>query len=229
MPSHGTLFSYKLIEVASATLTLCDNFAEEQDALVAVRSTWAPPFIDNLRTRANSAIDTYLGRDALKGQREATQKVRAIQQLAANNLKLLKDQLGIDYSGDALKNLLDSLGYTRFMPAVKDGKQEDTIQMLAQFKQNMTGDLKAELVANGTSAALIDETVAQAATLKEANTLQETLKSSHPVVSQEAVTEFNAIYQQAIGICKIARRVFLGNPEKQARFTFSRLIRQMRS
>jgi len=227
MSSYGTVFNYKMIEVASATLTLCDNFADEQDALVAVRSTWAPPYIENLRTRVNSAIDTYLGKDALKEQRESTQKVRALQLAAVDKLGLFQEQLKIDYSGDALKNLLDSLGFTRFFKAVRGGKQEETIQMLVQFKQNLGDDQKAELIAKGMAAALIDDILARAELLKQANVLQEKLKSSHPVDSRQAVEEFNAIYKEAIGICKIARRVFKGDPEKQARFTLSKLIKKM--
>ena len=229
MSSYGTVFNYKMIEVASATLVLCDNFDEEQATLIAVRSTWAPPYIENLRTRVNSAIDTYLGKDALKEQRESTQKVRALQLSAVYKLGLFQEQVKIDYSGDTLKNLLDSLGFTRFFKAVKGGKQGETVQMLVQFKQNLGDDLKAELIAKGMAAALTDEIITLANQLNEANVLQEKLKSSHPVESRQAVEEFNAIYKEAIGICKIARRVFMGNPEKQARFTFSKLIKQMGS
>jgi len=220
-------FSYKVVEMLIGARALCDIFGENREPLVAARSTWVDPFIDNYRTCIDTAMEQYLGHDFRKRLRDVSLEVRTIMGLVLPKLALFKSQIEYDYSGAALKNLLDSLGYSRFYKSVQNKNQEATIQMLYQFRQNMTDELKAELVAKGMAADLIDGIISQIDALKEADTLQESLKASGSGFPREAVDEFNAIYKEAIGICKIARQVFRANPEKRALFTFSRLVKRM--
>lgn len=60
--------------------------------------------------------------------------------------------------------------------------------------------------------------------LKEANVTQESLKETTKEVSDEAVTIFNEIYDEIIGICKIASNYYQYDTLKKEQFTFSKVV-----
>ena len=73
----------------------------------------------------------------------------------------------------------------------------------------MTNAVKDDMVAKGTNPALIDNVIGYATQLSEANLAQESLKSTTKSVSETAVAALNEIYNEIIGICKIASAYYL--------------------
>ena len=61
--------------------------------LQAKRSTWADPFFEDLKTNIQTTTKTYLGKDAAKDMRQATQIVLSIQANALTDLAELKVQI----------------------------------------------------------------------------------------------------------------------------------------
>ncbi len=91
----------------------------------------------------------------------------------------------------------------------------------------MTNAVKDDMVAKGTNPALIDNVIGYATQLSEANLAQESLKSTTKSVSETAVAALNEIYNEIIGICKIASAYYLHDEISKAQFTFSRVVANM--
>ena len=63
--------------------------------------------------------------------------------------------------------------------------------------------------------------------MASANITQETLKGSSKLITEEAVTEFNAIYDEVISVAKIARNFYKGDPAKQDEFSFNKIRKKL--
>ena len=88
----------------------------------------------------------------------------------------------------------------------------------------MTDSLKTEITSQGMNPALIDKIINLADTFREANAVQENLKESTKEITQEITDTFNSIYDEIIGICKIASVYYQYEPLKKEQFTFSKAI-----
>ena len=209
-----------------AARTLCDNFENHKTEITAVRAIWADPFIGDFRTRINAAINTYLGSDPKKDLRLATQALKDIQSDAQRDLSLFKIQLEVDYADDdaRLSWLLATLGFSAHYSDVQKKDQEALIELLAKFKTNMTAALKTELTGKGIDGALIDDIKGYANPLRDADVTQEALKGTTKELTEEALTEFNSIYSQAMAISRISANLFKDKGVVRGKFVFGRLI-----
>ncbi len=211
-----------LLASKTITQTLGDNLAD----LSIARSNWSETYVSELSTKIDDAIENYLGLDKKKELRDATGKLATIQVPALRDLSFLKTQLEVDFGNEA-KEIKKKLGYDKNLRNVQKGDQETLIQLLYTFKKGMTGDLKTSIVNKGTNVALIDRIIGYADQLKEANVTQETLKETSKEVSGEAVNIFNGIYDEIIGICKIAANYYQYDELKKDQFTFSKVVANM--
>ena len=183
-------YSYKNVDMLTASQTMVKHFKEHQDEIVAIRATWAEPFITNLEAKINNAISTYLGLDPKKDQRLATLTLLELQAKALKDLALFKVNIEADYAKDPnrLNWLLTNLGFSTQHTKAQKGDQEALAQLLQQYKLNMTADLKTEITSKGTNQALIDGIIAQADPIQAANTEQETLKATSKELTDEALS-----------------------------------------
>ena len=223
------IYPYKNVVMLTASRTVCENFNTVKAELTAVKSNWADPFITGFSDRITNALATLLGLDKKKAQRDATTALREIQKTALDQLGLFKTQVEVEFDAARSKEILDNLGLNAYYKSAKDKSQSGLTQLLMQFRQNMTDELKAELAAKGIADSLTEGIIAQADPMATADATQESLKGTSPLVTDEMQTEFNAIYSQSMGICKIAVKVFKDDPAKKAMFTFRKLARQQGS
>lgn len=91
----------------------------------------------------------------------------------------------------------------------------------------MTAALRQEITAKGMRATLIDNITGYAETFCQANVAQEGLKGSTKSISGDKVDTFNAIYDEIIGICKIASGYFRYESLKKEQFSFSKVTSTM--
>ncbi len=211
-----------LVAAQTVTKTLSQNLAE----LAMARSNWTPTYVDELEARINDAIENYLGLDKKKELRSATVKVTSIQAPALRDLSFLKTQIEVDFSKSA-KIILKKLGFDKQHRNAHKGDQEALIQLLYSFKKGMNDNLKNDFVSKGINPELIDRIIGYANELKEANVSQETLKETTKVVSEEAISLFNDIYNDIIGICKIASSFYQYDVIKKEQFTFTKVVSNM--
>jgi hypothetical protein len=90
---------------------------------------------------------------------------------------------------------------------------------------NLTAQVKAQLLKEtGISSAVLDAAVDKAEQMIAANVQQESYKGFRRVVTQEAITVFNKIYDDAISISRIAGYYFKNNAAVSAQFNYSRIV-----
>jgi hypothetical protein len=210
--------------LASKTITtsLSGNLAD----LSMARTTWTSDYATALATKIDDAIENYLGLDKKKELRDATARLATLQNPAMRDLSFIKTQIDVDFGKEA-KEILKKLGFDKNLRAVQKGDQEALIQLLYAFKKGLTDELKTQITEKGTNPALLERIVAYADQLKDANISQETLKETTKVISEEAVNVFNEIYEELIGICKIASSFYQYEPLKKEQFTFSKVVSNM--
>ena len=219
-------YKSKDVDMLAACETILTHALEQKDILQSKRSTWTDSFFTDLQTRIQNAYINHLGIDSAKELRAATQKVSTMQAKALKDLAEFKIQIQEDFKKDKtrLNELLTNLGFTQYHKTAQKGSQEALIQLLFQLKDNMTPELKAEIIEKGTAEAVILEIIAYADLLKTYNISQESLKGSRKEITQAAVSEFNEIYEQIISIAKIAAKFFKDNKAVQEQFSFARTV-----
>ena len=219
-------YNYKDVDMLLASKTVIKNLSQNLGELSMARSNWTQSYVDELEAKTDDAIENYLGLDKKKELREATVKVTSIQAPALRDLSFLKTQIEVDFSKNA-KILLKKLGYDKKHRHAHKGDQEALIQLLYSFKNGMNDKLKEDLVSKGTNPELIDRIIGYAGQLKEANISQETLKETTKTISGDALNLFNEIYNEVIGICKIASSFYQYDSIKKDQFTFRKVVNNM--
>ncbi len=219
-------YNYKDVEMLTAIETIIENAIANKAFLLTKRATWADPFLDNLKTQIQNTTDTFLGKDAAKQMREATQTVLSVQALALNDLAEFKIQVEQDFKDNPTHKteILNQLGFTNYLKIARAGDQEALVNLLYQFKTNLSATLSAEIVAKGTAIATINQIIGYADTLKTANINQETFKGTRKEITDEAINAFNEVYDKAISIARISSNFFKTEKTKQQLFSYTKVI-----
>lgn len=220
-------YNCKDVEMLTACSTLIENAITHKNALIVKRPLWADPFLPNIKTRINTAFQQYLGVDNAANLRKATQALNNLMAQALSDLSQFNAQLKSDFESNPalLNNMLTSLGFAQHYKKAYKKNQQQLIELLYKFSNNMTPAFKSAIIEKGTSIALIDAIISYAETLKNANVTQETLKGGRKEISQEGVIEFNHIYNSVIAIAKISASIFKKSPAIREQFSFSKLIK----
>jgi hypothetical protein len=224
-------YNTKDVEMLTATATIIENAIQNKAFLQSKRTIWADPFFDELKTKIETTTDNYLGKDAAKQMRDATQIVLGIQSQALTNLAEFKIQIVQDFKNTPIQRteILTQLGFTTYHKSVQKGDQEALVNLLFQFKTNLTPTLNNEIVQKGTAQTTIDNIISYANTLKTANITQETYKGTRKEITDEAIKAFNEIYDQVISIAKISSNFFKTEKAKQQQFSFAKVIASLNS
>jgi hypothetical protein len=222
-------FNYKDVDMLLASKTVSESFKLNIADLSVIRTNWDVDYSNQLCERIDLAIENYLGLDKKKELRSATSKLAAIQMPALRDISFLKTQLEVDFNDNKvlLKEILKTLGFTDYLKKAQKKDQESLIQLLYKIKLNLTDSVKTAIVEKGLSPDLLDKIIGYANELKAANISQETLKEVTKSTSNEAVMEFNSIYNEIIGICKIASNYYQFDELHKDMFTFSKVIANM--
>jgi hypothetical protein len=222
-------YSYKDVTMLVACQTIAENFKAHKEEIIAVRSVWADPFISMFETRTNKAITSYLGVDPKQELKSATLTVTQVQGSALKDLSFLKIQIEADFAADKVRlaSLLDSLGFYSFWVPARHKSQQALIQLLYHYRNSLTKAVKTELIAKGINEPLLNRISSYADTLRKANVTQETMKGSSREITEAGTVEFNAIYDQAMAICKICAKIFADNVQVKNKFVFSKVAKNM--
>lgn len=222
-------YKSKDVDMLTACSTIISQAENQKATLVAKRTNWADPFFPELQTRIQNAFSDVLGIDNAKAMREATITLTNIQTNALNDLAEFKIQIVEDFKTDKTRRdeILTTLGFTAHHKAAQVKDQEALIQLLLQFKKNMTATLQNEITAKGMAAATINTIISHADTLKSANITQETLKGTRQEISQEGVEELNEIYKSVISIARISAKFFKDDKVLQDEFSYSKTVSKL--
>lgn len=211
----------------SAASTVIENALAHKAELIARRPGWADSFLPDMQNRNQNAFTVYLGIDNAKNQREATAAVVSIQKQAIKKLAEFKVQLIEDFRKNKARRdeLLKQLGFAAHLKNTQKNDQEALIELLYQFKTNMTKTVRNEIASAGTPDELIDEITAFADALKAANVNQEFLKAARKEITAAGVAELNGIYEQVISVAKISAKLFADNPAVKEKFSFAKILK----
>ena len=224
-------YNFKDVDMLLASKTIVQNLSNNLTDLSVIRGNWTEAYTTGLSTRIDDAIDNYLGLDKKKELREASAKLSAIQTPAMRDVSFFKIQIEVDYNSDKDRRdmILKNLGIAQNLREAQKGSQEALIQLLYAIGKGMTDELKEEIIEKGTTEALIDRIINYASQLKSAEVSQETLKETTQQISAEAVQVLNEIYDEVVGICKIASSYYQDDSLMKKQFTFSKAVSNMNS
>ncbi|MGV9002660.1 hypothetical protein [Flavobacterium sp.] len=222
-------YNTKDVDMVITIETIIDAAIANRTFLQTKRPAWAGTFFEDIKTKINVESNKYLGADAAKQLREATQTLIAIQEPAITELSEVKIQIEVDFDDNPIrkKEILIQLGYTSHFKEAQKRDQEGLINLLYQFKTNLTPELKAEIVAKGTNTAQLETIIDFAITLKEANVTQEGFKGTRTELTVDAINALNGIYTDVIGIAKIASRFYAKEKTKKDLFSFNKISKKL--
>ncbi len=218
-------YSGKDVEMLIATDTIMDSAIAHQEFLESKRTIWKDPFFKDIKTEIETAIQRHLGQDNARDLRAATIAVNRIQTPALFDLAEFKIQIESDFKNDTTQKneILTTLGFKSYNADAKRKDQEALINLLFQFRTNATPEL-IEIVTNkGTAPEIFDKITSYADELKNANVLQEGKKGSRKEVTQEAIIDFNNVYNKVIAVAKIAANFFKENQAVKEQFSYAKV------
>jgi len=223
METPGRKYKIKDVDFIITSDTIIDSAIANQAFLETKRSTWTLLFFQAIRTQIDQATQDHLGVDNAKALRAATQVVYHIVAAAFIELAELKVQIEEDFKDNPahVAEILNTLGFNKYLFDARKGDQEALINLLFQFKTNLTQQLNDEIVTKGTSQAKIDAVISRADALKDANVLQEGKKGTRKEITAAAVNEFNNIYEKIISITRISAKFFKTEKAKRDQFSFN--------
>ncbi len=222
-------YSGKHVDMLSGCETIMGHAMSKIAELVTIRTDFTEIRFQEIISQIQNAYPEYLGVDSAAQLREATQNIKGIQKSTLKDLALFKVQVDVDYKKDKvnLNLILTRLGFSQFYGKAKLKDQEGLIQLLFQFKDNMSAELSAELTGNGMTESLITNISDRAEEIRGLNITQEMFKGLRKEITQAAQIEFNAIYGKVIKIARIAAKFYKKNKAVSELFSYSKTIKNL--
>lgn len=227
--STQRIYSASDVGMLTAILTIIDSAIDAEEFLSSKRPLWKAPYFQNIRERIYSASSNILGINNVHELSRHTNTVTTLQKSILSDIADFRIQLKADYADNPSRaeELLNLLGFKNAGVTLKEYKnnQEALAQMLQRFKTHLTPELKAELQEKGMAPQTIDNILADADTFIDANVKQENFKGQKRTLTDANIQELNALYTIVMGIAKISRTFYKGQPTEQAKFTFKKILR----
>jgi len=217
-------YKVKDVDMVIAMSALVLNAKLKQAFLITKRSTFTMDYFTEFEAEIDATIQQFLGADNAKELRESTIALYASQNEALLLASEMKLQIELDFE-ESQEEILNALGFTAYFERAGRKDQEALINLLHQFKTNLTPALKTEMIANGTIPADIDAMIIKADVMTVSDAKQESNKSTRPDATEEAIVAFNMIYKKGITIAKLASKFYKGNKTHQNMFSFSKLAK----
>ncbi len=214
-------------------LTACTSIVKtaitNKTELIAKRPNWDGSYFDDIQTTIQNAFSDNVGIDKAKAVRQATIDNNKYCNDTYQYLSEIKVQLTEDYKTDKvrLKTILSELGYESFHKHGRQPSKAVLIKWVFQFKTNMTTVMATELVAKGIIQATITKIIDAADKIQMTYQTLNNLKVNKPGLTQQNQGALNEIYNEVIGISKIARRIFSEDKALQSLFSYNYILRQM--
>jgi hypothetical protein len=219
-------YSYKSLPMLLTALVIIENMAFEKEAFAKENPKWADPFSANLQAQINLVLKEFFGINSREQLRETTKLVKNLQADAGDNLSMVKTQIerGFRKQKERASFLLEKLGYKEFWGKASHENQTELIGLLLKFSNNLTDEIRAELEQNSVNSNRISLIIDQANALKDANITQESLKGTSKIETEKAAAIFNEIYEQAMDICHVGKKLFKKDKAKKDMFVFRQLL-----
>ncbi len=222
-------YSCSDVDMLTVSRTIAERFRTNISVLSTVRTDWTEQYADELNARLISLMEKNLGIDSKKNLRNASMALNEIHIPARRDVSFFKTQIEEDFKDkpNLRDELLNNLGFTKYLRDVQKGNQEALIQLLNAFRKNMNEAVRKEITEKGLNNALINNIIGYTSSFENANISQETFKASSKEVTKEVRDSFNAMYDEIIGICKKVSKYYHYEPLKAEQFSFSKVLRNL--
>lgn len=217
-------YSYKDAEMLKASKAIIIALEEQLSELSAIRTNWNEEFVAEMNEKIDANLEILDSKTAIQ---KASETVKSLQNDVLQAVSLLKTQIEVDFPKKEQKELFDNLGFKQYLKPASLQDDYATTQLLYQFDNAMTDELKQRIVEKGTAPAIIEKIQGYAAILREKKILPETFDKSNKNLSRETIEELNDIYETVQGICKISSRFYQKNKALKNRFVFSKVHKNL--
>jgi hypothetical protein len=217
-------YSVKDVDMIITASTIIKNAISQKNFLQSKRSSWSGTYFEDLENRIDAIAADYLGADNARELRISTAAIYEARDKAHKLASEIKVQIEEDFPAEKTE-MLRTLGYTSYFAKARQKDQEALINLLFQFKANLTPALKAQMTANGILPTDLDALAAMGEELKALDTVQEAKKGARPINTEEAVRAFNDIYEQVMAVARIASRFYKDDRPRQDLFSFSKIAK----
>jgi hypothetical protein len=219
------LYSCSDLAMILASRVIAKNLSDYLSELSNARTTWTADFITRLLGNIEDVSNNLVGKRSTTSLFKATAELEEIMAPARKDISSLKVQIDTDFKKDEKlhKIILDELGYTSNFKSLNSRNQGALIALLTLFTRNID-KYKADMITKGTPPSLIDRLAGYGEVVRDANTIQEQLKSSGKNATAQTVNELNGLYDQISSICKIAADYYKANATMKEMFTFSKIV-----
>ena len=220
-------YSYSHINMLTGGGVLVKNLQNDLTEFSARNPKYTQAFVDTLKQRVKDGLK-LLATDKLKAQKDATDLVESIFTASSKKVAELNVDIKFNFNKDKAraKSLRTLLGFSEHLKKVQKGDQESLVTLLLSISENIT-DVRTEIETKGTQTQLIDDIIAFAAQLNDANITQESLKGASPEITAAQQEEFNDIHSETAAIAGIGKSIFDGNTAKQQQYSYARIIRNL--
>lgn len=207
--------------------TITENFAANISELSQVNPKWTDQYLVSILNRVDRAFNYYLGLEANREIEQARNKLNSIQAQALRSVAFLKTRIEVVYArNEKRKNqVLDMLGFKNYLTAIQEKDTEVLLELLSNIKENLTDDIKKELIRNKGDEAFIERISQFAARLKKANLSQNSLMSTKKAIAEDASEIFNDLLLEILEISEAVSAFFTSQPEKAKLFDYEFIAR----
>lgn len=203
-------------------LTLVEAAKNHVVILQVRRTTWTLGYFTGLEDEIKAAMKDHLGLTPEAARIAATAVVMTnFSTMRTDARKLMVDIENLEgLPADRRTTLLRSLGYDEHYTDVVAKKAEALTELLFKIEKNLTADVRTELTTLGVNDQLLGRLLGYAEGFTKSRVQQTALKLSQKEITDEAIKEFNRLYERIIGISKVAQDEFKKDKSIKQQFSY---------
>ena len=222
-------YPYNDDDMLTATRILCKNFTLHKSKLICEKPDFDDPFVSDLQASIDNAMAMCFTQTSQRERRMMTQAQRQMQEEILANCSLFKKQLEACFAEDKkqMTGHLSLFGFTEWWDSVEKKDPSGLISLVDQIANNLTTEIKLELIGHGLVGTLLKKMKDYPEMLKEIVFMQRHGNSNAEDLPPEAIDELNSIFLRAANICYTAQRVFPNNSLVKSKFAFVDLVRSI--
>lgn len=194
--------------------------------LSEIRAGWNRVYATDLDSRLDILLSNVLHFPAAKANAFAHFNMFLMMQKAASDLYNLKIQLDVDYmhSPEKLNEYYQLFGISNSQGDFTFLSEEGLLRILERVEKNLEGCILYEFKKNGISDTLINRIKAYAAKFRLIVPIKDMVQNHTKDLVDLEIDLLNAIYDELIGICIIARGFYRKSLKKQQLFMFPEIV-----
>ncbi len=223
----NTQFSHDL-ELLMTCKIIVENLNTNQPELVRLNPEWTKDFAINLSNRVERAFNFYLGHETNRETEQVRNKFNHIQAQALRAVAFLKTRIEVSYVLDSKRKnqVLDTLGFKLYLKAIHEKDSDKLLELLSHIKENLTDEIKKDLIKNESDRNFIDRITVFATKLQKVRQSQTSLLATKKAIAEQAKEIYNELLLDVLDICSEVTGFYKDKPEKANLFNYSMIAQK---